>query len=284
MVRPKKQPHHARTRLPFHTRAAKGDQGMLTTKINVDGWNDSLAIWSRVMRVKPREAVKKQAGMLVQTLINFTAPKSLSKSKKKIDARVNARFVKLQNPERDFVQGSGGKHGRGDVYWYSWTPTKLYGVAREKVMVDATPEELRTLYYKTSNRGTIISGSHGRQSVRIWQKITVAKKTLQKTIKLIQDRLGLQKAGWLWSWRGLGSPTGLFREQQWVLKHEGKAKGFFVDGLGIPDAPKVTMINEQVGITKGADLFRKASRTRARAMLKDAANFVRYGKQQAGFK
>lgn len=215
--------------------------------------------------------VKKEAGQLCRTLVELTGPKSRYKAKQKISSKVGG-FFQVLGSENPHNYDDGKKEGHGDVWWYSFTPKAVFGVAKDKDMTKATPDELYSFYFSTKvNRlGRIVGKTRGKQTYYIWQKVITTKARVQKLIKRLQDHLGRQKAGWAITWRGeLGSPNGtLGPVPEWVMRHavRGKARGTAINGLGIKGHPTFTMINYALGIGKARGIVSAAFQIRAKAM------------------
>ncbi len=230
--------------------------------------------------------VRKQAGLLTQTLIRITPPTRRAQTAQKIEDRVNAKFASLKSPKREFDdQESGGKHGSGSIRWYSWNSTGLYGVARAADFRYATPDQLYELMKRTTSRGTIIAGQRGKQKVRIWQKILTKKKTVNDLVRRLLTHIGRLKAGWCVSWQALGAPTGVYSPPEWVTRHMNGARGYSVDGLGIPGRPTFSMANFAAGATHEGTrrLVQRAILIRSQAMMKDLQLYVRGIKERGKF-
>jgi hypothetical protein len=250
-----------------------------TVDIDTDRFNEVLADFDGMLRSRGLYAgrglpdlMKYQGGQLARTLINITPPREKAKSQQAIQKKVSGRFAVLNNPERLFQQGTGGKHGSGDVYWYAWNSTQLYGVMRDSDMTKASVEDLYQLYLKTTYRGTVKLGMRGKQKVRVWQKILAKKATVNKLIKRIQSHLGRQKAGWLPAWRKCGAPGAVV--PQWITRHEQGVRGR-AELRMTGEEFSVTFYNSAVGIVKSQKLVASALKIRVTAMVKDIGLYVR---------
>jgi hypothetical protein len=94
----------------------------------------------------------------------------------------------------------------------------------------------------------------------------------------VKQHVGRLKAGWLSSWRFAGAPEGNNGSvPQFVLQHERAARGYYIDGLGIPGGPSITLVNYAKGATAEncGYLVQRGVAIRAKAMIADLQLYVR---------
>jgi hypothetical protein len=256
---------------------------MITADLDISGWNAKAARYVTELGIDGQKVIKTQAGLLVRTLINLTPPRKLGESQKAIDHNVKARFGLVSSLSTGFVQGNGGKAGHGDVRWLFSTPHLLMGVEKDRDMTKAGSDELYKLYFAIrQRRGYQERGLRGKQSVRIWQKVTTTEKQSKQVANRVKAHLGRQKAGWLPSYDEL-RPAGA-APPQWVTRHRQGARGTFLSGLMVPGAPSVTLVNRAFGIEKSAIVVKQALQVRERAMVKDIDLYLKGVKKKADFK
>lgn len=244
---------------------------------NFEQFNRNMARYCDELGMAGPEVVRKQAGLLARTLINLSGPKDIGKARDKIEAGVHKAFGQ---DSHDGAPQRGGKHGRDDVDWYSWDHQNLRGIARDVDVRDKSADDLYTLYNQLrevqTTKGMIVAGRRGKQTVKIWQKYVARISQLKKLIKRLKGHIGRRQAGWLPSWRVSGSPQGSQGPvSQQVLRHETGARGYYLDGLGIPNGPTFTLINTAAGASKLTPMVSSALRIRAKAMSDDLRLYIR---------
>lgn len=235
--------------------------------------------------------LREQVGLLCRTLINITPPTNRAKTAKKIDKSVGEVFNALKS-EGTHNYGDARlrdirtKSGYSDVWWYSFQPDAIFGVAKDKDYTDSSLEQLNQIYLslkgKIGKGGRIIAGHRGKQRVIIWQKATTNEKKVEKLILKIKKRIGRLKAAWAVSWQDCGSPSGtLGPVQDWVMRHIQGAKqlgtGYSIDSLGTKGMPSFTIVNRAPGVSeiRKQGILDDALAIRAKAMAADLALYVR---------
>jgi hypothetical protein len=248
---------------------------------NFSQFNHNMGRYCDELGLAGPEVVLNQSGLLSRTLIEISPPLRKEQTAKKIDASIDSKIVSVAAPPREFFGTMGGKNGSGDVDWYAWYPTALYGVKREADMLEATPEELFAVLKKVAPDGRIDAGMRGKQHVWIWQKIVARKATVLKIKKMLKDRIGRLKAAWVVCWQDSGSPNGSVGPvPEWVMKHAPGSRnlqtGFTVNGLGIPGFPTFTITNQCAGVSQliKQHLMDDALGIRAKAMAADLALYA----------
>lgn len=254
--------------------------------VDVSRFNVACTVYANELRKAPRDVVAEQAGLLMVDCGRNLPPREPEKTKATIEKTVQGRFGLLNTStiNNTFTVGSGGKEGHGDVHWVGSTSSLLFGIAKEVDKSDATPEDLRKLYYTITKSGKQRTGTRGKQQVFISQKVTTLESTRQKLIKIIQDRVGLLRASFC---IGLNAVKTRQKPPAFVMKHvtSGKAKGSFVDGLGIPGAATFTIISNAAGVTsdKAAYFLQGALTRRSNAMMSRIKYLQKEAKEKAGF-
>jgi hypothetical protein len=171
-------------------------------------------------------------------MIRLSFPKSPPKTKARIEKEVRAKFGSL---DRDISEQSHYRHKEGeiatgsDVEWYAWTPSGLYGVARERDFSGATVDELMKLNNSISinSTGREVVGQRGKQTVYLWQKIVTKKATVNALIVRLKKHVGRLKASFLPALRSVqarGYSGGQNISEQ-VAHNEAGARGSVNDQL-----------------------------------------------------
>jgi hypothetical protein len=257
-----------------------------TVSVDVSKFNTGCIVYATELRKTPREVVTEQAGLLMSDLGRNLPPRDPEKTKDSIEKGVNKKFSILGTSTVDntFVLGGGGKAGHGDVLWIGSTSQALFGIAKDADMTKASPEDLRKLYYSLTGSAKQRMGQRGKQKIYISQKVTTKEATRAKLIKLIQDRVGLLRASFCVGYSEVG---GKQRIPAWVMKHvtSGKAKGSFINGLGIPYKAEFTLVSNAAGVTdeKSTYFLQGALNRRGEAMISRIGYLQKQAKTKAGF-
>lgn len=257
-----------------------------TVSIDLTKFNTACVVYSNELKKAPKDVVTEQAGLLMVDLGRNLPPRDPDKSKANIEASVNRKFsiINTSTVDNTFTQGSGGKEGHGDVLWISANSQALYGVAKEKDMTQASPEDLRKLFYTLTKSGKQRAGQRGKQRIFISQRITTKLSTLKNLVKIIQDRVGLLRASFC---VGLGEVNAKQRPPHFVMKHvaDGTAKGSFINGLGLSGKAEFTLISNAAGVTseKSTYFLQGALNRRGEAMMSRIGYLQKEAKKKAGF-
>lgn len=248
---------------------------------NLLEWNLAAVKYVDDFGMAPQVVLPKQMGYLARTLINLTPPKNRSAMNKIIDRKVAGKFVALNNEgskalkhAADSESGHTSKNGTGSIFWYSFWSDEVFGVDVASDYTGATADELWELYKKTqvTSEGRVVLGNRGKQTFYIWKRYLTTKRQREALAKRIKGHGGRLKAGWVVGWRAMGAPEGgQGPVPDWVLKHETGARGYVIDGLGVPNYPSVTIANYAVGATeqKLGPIKEKALQLRVQAMRTD---------------
>lgn len=245
-------------------------------------FNQTMDFYREQMKLAPKACVKRQAGLLVRTLINITPPSNPNKTKERIAEKVGGTF---NTAKREYAAPEGGKQGHGQIRWYAWNSTSLYGVAKDVDFRSKSVDDLEAywnLKKKISSKGgLIIAGKRGNQTIKLRRKILADANRVKELIKRIQTHVGRLKAAWGVSWMQLGRPGGNLPKYV-ADKIDGARStrhGWYIDGLGIKDSPTFTIANRAAGVAnlqkKSGELLRRALDIRSKAMESDIAFAVR---------
>jgi len=254
--------------------------------VDATKFNTACTVYSTELRKTPREVVTEQVGLLMADLGKNLPPRDPEKTKDSIAKGVNKKFSILSTSTVDntFVLGGGGKAGHGDVLWIGASSQGLFGVAKESDMTKASAEDLRKLFYTLTGGAKQRVGQRGKQRIYVSQKITTKESTRNKLIKIIQDRVGLLRASFCVGFSEVG---GKQRIPAWVMKHiaSGKAKGSFVNGLGLPGKAEFTIISNASGVSdeKCTYFLQGALNRRGEAMISRIGYLQKQAKSKAGF-
>lgn len=250
------------------------------------GFEDNFADFNRQMALRAdtlgRAAnivLREQAGFLARTLIQISGPRNLSKSKNALEKNLHRLFGEFSIPIVR-IPGAGGKHGNGDIYWYDSTSTSLYGIAEPVDKTRLDKDEVYDLYKELRGRpqkkgGMTVVGKRGKQTVKIWEKFTIAAAQMRALYARLASHFGRRQAGWIPAWRSLGSPSaGLGPVPKRVLDHEQGARGNFENGLGSKTHAFFTLINSAKGSSDLQGIVSNALKIRAKAMAADLKLYI----------
>lgn len=255
-----------------------------TLTIDTSKFNTACGVYVTSLKKTPREVVTEQAGLLMVDLGRNLPPKDPDKTKSTIADDVNRKFsiLSTSTEANTFTVGIGGKEGHGDVHWIGSSSNTLFGITKESDMTKASVEDLRKLYYSTTKSGKLRAGHRGKQKVYISQRITTTEGTRNKLVKQIQERVGLLRASFC---VGLGEVAAKQRPPSFVMKHvqSGKAKGSFINGLGLPGKAEFTLISNAAGVSdeKCTHFLQGALNRRGEAMMSRISYLQREAKKKA---
>lgn len=245
-----------------------------TVKLNndINAFNSMLLARHKLLGGRLPVIVKRQAGFLCRALINMTPPKDRKKLAEKIKQRVTGKFSTLSSSTIANIPIE--KQGKGPVRWVAYNKWALYGTTQTRDLSKASVDELYQFYVTDgSNRnGSVKVGKRGRQKVYITSKVVTKKTTVNQLVSKIVRHIGRMKAGWSIGWEDCGKPGRPL--PQWIERHAGKsngARGYSIDGLGVPGAPEFTVANTAAGVSesKAAYYLSEALRERTNEMMGD---------------
>lgn len=246
---------------------------MITASVDMTGFNKGLIRFIAVLGVEAPRVIKYECGKLIETLVRVTPPADVNKSKARIKSSIYARFeAAKQHVDDGDKKWSSNKNGRGDIVWYAWSPSFIFGVTKESDRRNDTVDELKRLLYTLTKGGRSALGflqPRKQQRVLIKRKILTSQVTVLELTKLIQSHVGRLKAGWIVAIDALGFSGSL---PEYVMKHKQIALGSFKDGTGSKTYPSFTITNSAYGVGQKdmTWLVKKAVGIRSKAML---ANF-----------
>lgn len=243
---------------------------MMTANIDTTGFTENIRKFVSVLGLDSVKVIRKEMGQLIKTLVRQTpAAKNIEQSiRGKFDAANNGMSGRTSRMA-DMLE----KSGNNSTIWYAWSPTALYGVARNLDKTQASVSELeainRTLTQETAKSRTRQRvGQRGKQTVFISQKILTMPGTLAKMIQVVKSHRGRLKAGWLAAWfEGKVELSGA-QPPAYVTRHRGAISGRVVDELSNTDSPALTIANSARGVDKKEvkSIAQLAVNIRAKAM------------------
>lgn len=218
-----------------------------------------------------RAFVLRQAGALVSTLINISAPANRQRSVAKAQKMVKKQFVEDDGNARFSASGS--------TVWLGANSSTIFGVNRDYDQRGIDVHEAFTLFWSKQTKKDSLSVSESGKKVVVMNRWLVQKGLLKKVTSEVARRFGRLKAGWIPSHKGTGDkgtvPT-------WVARHTDGARGGFQSNLGLDNNPHVVLENHAKGVGKMTAVYQRAVQIRIKAMAKDAQLYVRGVKQKLG--
>jgi hypothetical protein len=270
----------------------------LTLRGDISRLNQRMAKYASLLKLEPRAVVKMQAGILARELAEGAAPRSKQSLERKIEKDVG----KVYAPAPRQMIPAGHRQGKGFV-WILATPKTVVGVKPWDYHLEDSIEDLTRLFHKTKPRGNRYErlGVHretkgnmiirtvqnrGEQSVQRLNRIVVKRGVYQGYIARLKKRAGILGGSWAVAWPVLqpkGRPPAAYK-----FRHveDGSARGTYIDGLGIPEFPRFSLVNRAAGCEspKQLEMVRGKLRFRTEAMKKDMENVLRGAYKRAGFK
>lgn len=232
------------------------DQAQLNAQM--EAFSRSVDYKGRFLGVASGKLLKVEANRLTQTLIRLTPPQVQASAKKKIKSDVERKMGTLEGHDYAFADQFNpqpvSKQGTGDVRWFLWTSSVIFGAAREKDMRAASDDEIYKTYWNTvlgKSTGLINPGGRGKQKIRIIQRHQFTKASIRRLIARLQEHVGRLKAGWAVAWKATGAGTGIYNPPNWVLKHltRGTPRGRVVDLTHDESFPSIAIANNAKGAT-----------------------------------
>lgn len=254
---------------------------MITSTIDMTGFNQGVAALIRSVGVTAREIVEKETGELIKTLVKVSPPRDPQKTKLAIGKDISGRFAQARNEGNSSFDYHNGKISSSGIKWYAVDGDFLRGVAPKNDMRDASVDELKDMRFKINRKGRLnVAFKHPRKTQRVllYQTILTKESTVKKLVSRIQKNVGRLKAGWL-----VAANSGAIKlsagnkPPQWVSKHSSGAQGRFENGLASQNNPSFTIANFAKGIKQNTvdGFVQIATSIRAKAMLKNAELFTK---------
>ena len=222
---------------------------------------DSLVRLSGAIAAKAKEfhltneaVLRVEGGRLCEEMIKRAPPKSIQKTKQKITSDVKHKFATLspKAEEQQFAAGRNKLHSdfSGDVTWYDFTTSGIYGVASPQDFRNANVDGLKAVYYETkvNKLGRRVVGQRGKQTVYLWQQYLTRKATVNALVEKIKKNIGRLKASFLPALRALQSAgfKSSYTPPEAALNNESVAKGSINMNLH-GDEPFVEIISNAIG-------------------------------------
>jgi hypothetical protein len=242
----------------------------------------AIAAKMQVLKMSSRRAI----GLEASHLCGYMIDRALggTRTKKAIARKVLTKFISLGEDVEIKSESSWAGHHRNhsesdisegkDVEWYAFTPSGIYGVAREMDYRNANVEGLESIYFGTEMGGNdgdrIVAGQRGKQTIYLWQKFLVKPSTVKALITKLQKRVGSLKASFIPSLRALEAEG--FKTAETIpaaaLRNEYRAKGRFNNGLNELDCFVEIISNASgAGNEKMRQIAAEAMEGRARAII-----------------
>src|ERR1039458_8493075 len=152
----------------------------------------AIAAKMEVLHLTSKDCITVEAGRLCEYMIDRAL--GSIKTKNAIAKKVLTKFVSLGEEVGIKSQSSWAGHYRGhsesdisegkDIEWYAFTPTGIYGIAQEMDYRNANVDGLESIYFGTevTDKGRIVAGQRGKQTVYLWQKYVVKPSTVKALI------------------------------------------------------------------------------------------------------
>ena len=252
-------------------------------------WSGYIIAKAQTLKLGCRGVLKKEAGRLVQTMMNIGPPLDGRHALwERIDKRVWSTFAWMGEDSLERAQLAGHlvtSTPSSGVHWYAWDTSHLWGIAADKDMSSASDKTLYELYFNTNFTAQgMVKSQRGKQEVRIWQKIATNISNVKNLAARLKRHAGRLKAGWLPAWTALGKPTGIYTPPQWVTDHTAGARGSCdVSGLANADSPHIAIRNFAVGVGGRSYKYAvdRALTMRANAMVERMKYLVKYPEKVA---
>lgn len=249
------------------------------------GFNRGLAALIHDAGLNAKTVVAKESGELIKTLVRMS-PKA---DAKKIKDDITRRF-ELQNFEVKSDLAGKGKTYKQGIEWIGVNSHYLTGIAPDKDMREASPEDLKKFLYQITKKGRIRSDfkhPRARQRILILQRVLTKTKTVITLAGMKAKNRGRLAAGWLVATtKGPIKLTGANLPPKFVTDHARGARGNFINGLEAVKFPNFTLINTAKGIGhKSIDrMLKTAIGIRTKAMEANTLLFMKGKKFVSDYK
>lgn len=270
------------------------------TKIEVQGLNEFVGVFQRVLKITSRDAVQYQSGRIMDRLGKELPPDSRDKARKKATWQVRKSFYWIKRGSgvydltgnKPLFKGDQAK-GKNTVWLYA-SPEILVGVGtkNDKRGVDAS--QMISMHKVQRNRteknrwmdGGILRRRVGReQRAMIVNKPVVRASQAKAFIKKVHDSFGKLKASFLKGRNSVGS-TVKISVPAIAAKHLEDSKGSFVPVRPNDVSPSTIIISQSPGCEHPAALktiLGVVTRQR-HAMKKDIDLYLRGIKSASDFR
>ncbi len=228
---------------------------MITAAFEVTpAFNAGIAGLIHKVGLKARDVVSKESGELMKALVRVSPPKEPARTRYQIETAVQGKMDMATTGGNRRFEETDGEIGATGIKWYSVTEEYLRGVLPERDMRKDSVDTVYRTFRRMTKGGRMVfqfKKPRDRQKVMISQRILVTKQQRKAITKRIQSHVGRLKAGWLVAVRdGVIRLSGGRMPPQWVTRHllKGVPKGTYQNGLGVPQHPTFTIINQAKGI------------------------------------
>lgn len=252
---------------------------MLTAKFDKTGFNRGMKAFVDRLGIEAPVVLKKEIGELVKTLVRLTP----AADGEKIAENYTHKFAMIgddRNSDTAWVKDK-GQVGSTGILWVAVSSKFLYGVAPENDKRDASVEALEQLSYRITQGGRLNMAIRGNNKQRaiLYQTVLTKRATVNKLIAKKKKARGRLKAGWMASvFFGTITLSGGNMPPVMVTRHRDGVKGYFINGLGIPNNPSFTIANTAAGVgnkKNGIDsIVAAAVSIRVEAMKKNLTFFM----------
>lgn len=249
----------------------------MAVKIDSSKWNQSISTYTQTLDRDIHKEMPRQVAKLMETLVKFTPPENLAKTRAQIRSRLEHTFTVMNKRQKT---GEGG-----DIEWLFSNKDFLVGTSdafdyrtSSQEQVDQVANSVRL----GKKKSIVYPFKHPRkkQMVKIYTRFVITRTQLNNTWKRIVANIGKLKAGWIIGQLRTGESIDA---PDYVQRNVSKTRGTYVDNLGVPGAPSFTIVNAAAGVGKLGRIVNNALNVRAKAMLSEMKNILIHSKKTAGF-
>lgn len=247
---------------------------MITSRIDMTGFNRGIVGLIKTLRVQPRVVIAKEAGELIKTLVKTSPAAKAPRIKDDI-------MRKFEWSGLDMNANLQGQKAGSGLTWVGVNGDYLTGIDPVLDMRDASVEELKDLAYQMTKRGRIkkpFIHPRKKQQVLILTKVLTKLSTVKKLAAAKAKNRGRLKASWLTAVRdGVIKISGGNMPPKWVTDHVNwGTRGYWRNGMNVPFSPSFTIASYAKGLTVKAERFfiQRALNIRAKAMLANMKHFA----------
>lgn len=256
---------------------------METLEITWQGYDSKMAELYDVLAGQGRQSdaaslVEDEARLFLKQVISFTPPKNRAQGENKVKGDVGKLFSPVEESYAEYVANGGYRvHPQStgneniDLWLHNHVTGTSYEVKWDKL--DVRGEGMSEYHAKSRDINGRVSGR------RKWGfKYIVGDNAFASYLKKVQARVGMMKAGWVFSFYEVGGKV-----QNWIERHlSNKSLGKCFNDLSIPGEPSITIHNSAPGIMSQERIVLQAFRARRESMTRRIKLIVSgYGKDIA---